>query len=206
MSRAVIVLGGNIINYDRIKEKLCKDDYFIFCDKGLIHQESLSIKPNLIVGDFDSCPAIKGVEVVKYPCEKDDTDALCGIKEAIQRGFKDYLILGALGRRVDHALANIYLLYYLSTHLLKGKIIDDYSEIEIVSKEKVVVENCYPFFSLLALFGKAEGVNIRGAKYNLENATINPTYQYAISNEILDKEATIWVERGTLLLVKDYVG
>ena len=55
MNRCVIVAAGEIHNYGSAISFLRKDDYFIFCDGGLSHAESLCIKPNLIVGDFDSC-------------------------------------------------------------------------------------------------------------------------------------------------------
>ena len=38
----------------------------------------------------------------------------------------------------------------------------------------------------------------------LDNATINPKYQYAISNEVAgDEPAKVSVEEGVLLLMKD---
>ena len=54
MSRCVIVGGADINNYGFIREKLCANDYVIFCDSGLKHLENLQVQPSLIVGDFDS--------------------------------------------------------------------------------------------------------------------------------------------------------
>ena len=53
MSRCVIVGGADINNYGFIREKLCADDYVIFCDSGLKHLENLQVQPSLSVGDFD---------------------------------------------------------------------------------------------------------------------------------------------------------
>ena len=53
MSRCVIVGGADINNYGFIREKLCADDYVIFCDSGLKHLENLQVQPSLIVGDFN---------------------------------------------------------------------------------------------------------------------------------------------------------
>ena len=53
MSRCVFVGGADITNYGFIREKLCADDYVIFCDSGLKHLENLQVQPSLIVGDFD---------------------------------------------------------------------------------------------------------------------------------------------------------
>lgn len=204
MACAVVVLGGFIENYEEIKEKISKDSYFIYCDKGLIHEKSLGRKPDLAVGDFDSCPIPENTEVITLPREKDDTDGRYGVKEAIKRGYKEIIILGATGGRIDHTLGNIYLLDYIYSNGLSGIIIGDSSSIEIVGKEKKYIEKCYPVFSLIAAFGKAEGVEIRGAKYNLVNATIEPSFQYGISNEVDKSVAEVWVEKGKLLLIKNW--
>ena len=91
MGRCVIVGGAAINNYSSIREKLCTDDYVIFCDSGLKHLEQLQAKPNLIVGDFDSHenPHLE-VETTVLPCEKDDTDIVYAVKEAMKRGFDNF--------------------------------------------------------------------------------------------------------------------
>lgn len=204
MTCAVVVLGGFIGNYEEIKEKISRDSYFIYCDRGLIHEKGLGRKPDLAVGDFDSCPIPEGTEVITLPREKDDTDGRYGVKEAIKRGYKEIIILGAIGGRIDHTLGNIYLLDYIYSNGLSGIIIGDSSSIEIVGKEKKYIEKCYPVFSLIAAFGKAEGIEIRGAKYNLVNGTIEPNFQYGISNEVDKSVAEVWVEKGKLLLIKNW--
>ena len=54
MKRCVVVGGADINNYEYIRDCLCEDDYIVFCDSVLKHMDSLGVKPNLIVGDFDS--------------------------------------------------------------------------------------------------------------------------------------------------------
>ena len=165
MKRCVIVGGADISNYGFIREKLCADDYVIFCDSGLKHLESLQVQPSLIVGDFDSHenPHLD-VETIVLPCEKDDTDTVFAIKEAIKRGFDDFLLVGVIGARLDHTLGNISILLYLDALGKAGCIIDDYSEMEIVSKDPVCVTDTCSFFSLLNITGCAKGITITGAK------------------------------------------
>ncbi len=200
MARCVLVLGGVINDAESLKKELRHDDFFIYCDKGLINREILGRKPDLAVGDFDSVPVPDGVESVVFPPEKDDTDALCGIKEGIKRGYSKFLIIGALGKRIDHSLSNIYLLDYLYSHNLEGVIADGNSYLKIVSDNGAVVKKGCRYFSLLALFGKAEGIEIKGAKYNLADGTIDSDYQYGVSNEVEADEAFIRVGKGRLLL------
>ena len=85
-----------------------------------------------------------------------------------------------------------------------AKIIDDYSEIKIIKAGgKVKIKKGWKFFSLINITGTAKGINITGAKYNLENAEINPEFQYGISNEVLDSEdsAEVYLNEGNLLLI-----
>ena len=203
--RCVIVGGADIHNYGFLREVLCADDYVVFCDSGLKHLDGLQVKPGLIVGDFDSHenPHLD-VETIVLPCEKDDTDTVFAVKEAIKRGFDDFLLVGVVGARLDHTLANVSLLLYLDSLGKKGQIIDDYSEMEIVSDAPVSIPERYPFFSLLNITGCAKGITVTGAKYPLQDAEITCEYQYGVSNEVLAGEtATVSVKEGKLLLIKN---
>jgi len=204
MGRCVIVGGADINNYAFVRERLREDDYIIFCDSGLKHMDALNAKPGLIVGDFDSHDDPRlDVETIVLPCEKDDTDTFYAVKEAVKRGYEDFLLVGVIGARLDHSLANLSILLYLDSLGRSGRIIDDYSEMEIVSKEPVSIGDDYSYFSLMNITGRAKGITVRGAKYPLENAEISCEYQYGVSNEVLKGEyATVAVEDGKLLLVK----
>ena len=202
--RCVIVGGADIRNYAFIRETLCGEDYVIFCDSGLKHLEQLQVAPSLIVGDFDSHenPHLD-VETIVLPCEKDDTDTVFAVKEAIKRGFEDFLLIGVVGARLDHTLGNVSILLYLDSLGKKGSIIYDYSEMELVSDEPVSICDRYAFFSLLNITGCAKGITITGAKYPLNGGEITCEYQYGISNEVLPGEtAQVSVACGKLLLIK----
>ena len=204
MRRCVIVGGADIGNYDCIRSSLLEDDFIVFCDSGLKHLEALQVKPGLIVGDFDSHdnPHLD-VETIVLPCEKDDTDTVFAVKEAVKRGFDDFLLIGVVGARLDHTLGNVSILLYLDSIGKKGIIIDDYSEIEIVSSESAYVEDSYAFFSLINITGTAKDVTIENAKYPLEHAEITCEYQYGVSNEVIPgKTAKIIISDGKLLLIK----
>ena len=205
MSRCIIVGGADINNYNYIRESLQSDDYVIFCDSGLKHLSSLQVKPSLIVGDFDSHenPHLD-TETIVLPCEKDDTDTVYAMKEAIKRGFDTFLLIGVVGGRLDHTLGNISMLLYLDSHGCKGTIIDDYSEMEIISSAPAYIEDKYEFFSLLNITGCAKGITIQNAKYPLNDGEITCEYQYGVSNEVLPgKTAIVSVHEGKLLLIKD---
>ena len=204
MSRCVIAGGADIADYERIRSKLREDDFLIFCDSGLKHRMGLGRTPGLIVGDFDSTenPHLD-VETIVLPCEKDDTDTVYAVKEAVRRGYEEFLLIGVCGGRLDHTLGNVSILLYLDSIGKKAAILDDHSEMELISGQTVRVEDRYLYFSLLNISGCAEGITIRNAKYPLEEGTIRSEYQYGISNEVLPgKTAEISVKKGNLLLIK----
>lgn len=205
MKRCVIVGGADIHAYDVIRSGLRADDFVIYCDSGLKHMEALGAEPGLIVGDFDSHenPHMQ-TETIVLPCEKDDTDTVYAVKEALKRGFEDFLLIGAVGGRLDHTLGNVSILLYLDSLNKKGTILDDYSEMQIVSGEPVTVDDSFGFFSLLNITGTARGITIENAKYPLKDAEITCEYQYGVSNEVLPgRVAEIRVREGKLLLIKD---
>lgn len=207
MRRCVIVGGASIGDYETVGAMLRPDDYVIYCDCGLRHMDGLGAEPDLIVGDFDSYSNPEfDAETIVLPCEKDDTDTVFAVKEALKRGFEEFLLVGVVGERLDHTLGNVSILLMLDSEGKKGTIIDDYSEMEIVSDRcgmPCIIDDSYVYFSLINISGTARGVNIRGAKYPLENAEITCEYQYGVSNEVLlGCTAEVSVGEGRLLLVK----
>ena len=78
--------------------------------------------------------------------KRDDTDTVFAVKEAIKRGFDDFLLIGVVGARLDHTLGNVSSLLYLDSLGKKGYIIDDYSEMEIVSNKPTYIENSFRSF------------------------------------------------------------
>ena len=204
MQRCVIVGGAGIHEYQRIRESLRDDDWFVYCDGGLKHIQELGREPDLIVGDFDSHeqPDTEA-ETIVLPCEKDDTDTAYAVKEAVRRGFREFLLVGVTGERFDHTFGNVSLLLYLDSMGIPACILDDYSEMRIISRETADVKGDCSWFSLLNISGKAKGITIRGAKYPLTEGEITSEYQYGISNEVLPGEtASVSVREGRLLLVK----
>ena len=205
MARCVIIGGAAIKDYERIRQTLRAGDFFIFCDSGLCHLEKLGVRPDLVVGDFDShADPHLPVETIVLPSVKDDTDTVYAAREALKRGFDEFLLLGVIGGRLDHTLGNLAILLMLDARGKRCAAMDDYSRVEVVSREPARVRHGeYPYFSLLNITGTAKGVTVRNAKYPLADAEITCDYQYGISNEPLPgMTAEVSLREGRLLLVK----
>ena len=204
MKRCVIIGGAEIKNYNDIKKSLLADDFYIFCDSGLFHADALGVSPDLIVGDFDSHEKPEEMcEMIVLPREKNDTDTFFAAKEALKRGFSDFLLLGVCGGRLDHTLGNISILLHLHSRGASAVLLDDFSEMEIVDKTPKHIPDTFPYFSVISVDGTARGITIKDAKFPVSDAEITPDYQYGISNEPLrGKTATVTVSRGRALLIK----
>lgn len=206
MKRCVIVGGARICDYGRIKSYLRKDDFFIYCDGGLNHKDALGFEADLVTGDFDSfnlqnAPA--GVELIKLPTHKDDTDVFFAAKTAVERGFDDFILIGVTGDRLDHTMCNLSVLLYLFENKKNAFAVDDYSIIKIAGSSVESIPDSFSYFSLMCINGSAKNVTIKNAEYPLDNAVIVPSYQYAISNRVLKgKTSTVTVGEGQLLLIK----
>lgn len=199
-----MVGASSINNYDRARSYIVKEkDFFIFCDGGLSHKDHLGISPDLIVGDFDSHNLESfREETIVLPHVKDDTDSIYAAKEAIARGYDDFLLLGMSGNRLDHTLANLSLMLMLNKNKRHALLLDDLSEAEIVASGSALIPDHFPYFSLMTIDGNAI-VSVENALYPLENFTLKTDYPIGISNEPLPgKTAIVQVLSGKILLFR----
>ncbi|MBB2955150.1 thiamine pyrophosphokinase [Bifidobacterium commune] len=118
----VIFAAGSYYGNEPHGGDLPIDALVIAADGGFDHANVLGIKPDLVIGDFDSANASipQGIETIRLPAEHDDPDMLSALKIGWSRGCRDFFIYGALGGRIDHAIANVQLLAFLSHHGGRG--------------------------------------------------------------------------------------
>ncbi|MBO4422959.1 MAG: thiamine diphosphokinase [Clostridia bacterium] len=203
-NRCVIAGAAEIKRYDLISAYFKDGDFFIYCDAGLKHEAMFGRPADLIVGDFDSTenPG-RNIETIVLPHVKDDTDTVYAVKEGMKRGFTEFLLVGVIGGRLDHTLGNVAILNMLETAGCHGMIVDDRSEIEIVSDKPAYVTDGYPYFSLLNITGVCRGVSVKNALYPLDDAELTTDFPLGVSNEPLKgKTAKITVGEGRALLVR----
>ncbi len=207
MQRAVVVAGGEISDYARIRKLICSEDYLIYCDSGLRHINGLMKNPDLIIGDFDSHekPTETNCECIVLPCEKDDTDSFFALKQAIESGYKSVLFLGCTGGRLDHTFANLSAMCYAYEHGVTPEMADDYSVYKMIAEKPLTIKNdeC-EYFSVIPIDGKLNNLTIIGAKYPLENASVDMTYLYSVSNEVADEQSIVDTNGERALIILDY--
>lgn len=207
MRECAVFAGGVIENPEFIdKEELLNScDYIICADGGYRYAEKLGIVPDLFVGDFDSYSGElpKGIKVHKSVPEKDDTDTLLAVREAIEAGCGKIRLYGALGARIDHTLANIQTMIFAHNRGCELKIIDETNEMSLQGAgERSYIRREGWYFSLFAVVGNAVISSCRGVKYPIENYEMTPGFPIGVSNEITAEKAVLCVESGLVLAVR----
>lgn len=160
--------------------------------------------PDVIVGDFDSYigDISDGIEVVRTVPEKDETDTMMALKLALERGYKKIMMVGALGGRIDHMLANISLTAFAAEKGADLQIVDSHHQIFAVrNAKKRVPRSEWRNLSVFAFDTKCEGVNLKGVKYPLKEAVLSNTFALGVSNEFAAPTAEIQVKSGTLIVI-----
>ena len=202
MSEFCLIISGAPECYFPVS--FTKADFVIACDAGYIHAQRADIVPDVIIGDFDSylgdLPG--GVEIIRTKPEKDDTDTMMALKLAIRRGYRRIMLVGALGGRIDHMLANISLIAFAATKGADLQIVDGHHQIFAVRDGKRrVPRSSWRNISVFAFDTECTGVTLRGVKYPLEGAVLTNTFALGVSNEFTEDIAEISVESGILIVV-----
>lgn len=199
--RCVILAGGPM--EPSMQALLRPEDFIIAVDAGVLAAKRFSLAPALCLGDWDSAPKPDAdCPCIVLPAQKDDTDTYYAARVAIEKGFAEVLILGGLGGRMDHTLANISTLLFLRKNGVAAVLQDENTWMTVLQNEqKEIFDRPGFYLSVFALEGEARGVFISGAKYALQNAAITESFPIGVSNEILQKSAVIGVENGALLVL-----
>lgn len=201
MGRCIIFCAAD---FHGLIEPFADDDYIIAADGGLSHVEKLGITPNGILGDFDSLGYTPSGSTV-FPVEKDDTDAMLAVRKGLELGYQEFYLYGSLdGPRLDHTVANFQTLQFLSDHGACGYLIGKDYIVTVVTNSRLQFDaSCTGIFSVFCMGKDAEGVTIKGGKYDAENVTLSAGFPLGVSNHFEGAEVTVSVENGSLLVLWD---
>ena len=190
--------------FDGLAQPIEQGDYVLAADGGLRHLQVLSIKPDGILGDFDSLGYVPAGAAV-FPVEKDDTDAMLAVRHGLEKGFREFVIYGGLdGQRLDHTIANYQTLHFLTQNDARGYLVGkDYIVTAIRNDSIRFSEAAEGILSLFCLGADAHGVCIQGLQYPLENGVLTSGFPLGVSNHFTGKPAEISVADGSLLIMWD---
>lgn len=221
---------------------LNNDDYIICVDGGYDLALAENISPHIVIGDFDSSSKNSPVfsisaydsshtttydgshkennspEIVRLPVEKDDTDTMMALKHGIHMGFTNIILIGGVGGRLDHTIANLQALSYFLDHAPLGDSVDipkpsiwllgKKNKVTLIQSQKIIIGDQFPLrrddskLSLLSFTQQCTGITISGVKYPLKNATLTQSFPLGVSNEVLEGSvAKVSVDQGKLLVI-----
>lgn len=209
MNRCILIpsyVTGQVTNLIKIEST----DMVLCADSGLFLALQNGLIPHAVIGDMDSLEEReydrsslpKGVLWIQSPKNKDMTDTALCMEYALAQGCDELVVIGGLGGRLDHTLANLQNMVGFSKRGLKISLLDQNTRIYVITDDTMTVE-ALPGFSLsvLSWSEKAMGVSLSGVAYPLSEATLTSDVPLGVSNEIIGAQAAIQVRHGTLLVV-----
>ena len=220
---AVIFANGEIGDYAAARRLVQPGDFLVAADGGLRHLQVLNLLPGLLIGDLDSVTPedvaamqSAGVEIKRYPVEKDETDLELALLAVASAGWRTVRVAGGLGGRLDQTLGNLSLLLLpaLEGPALEGpalagpaladldlRLDDGREETWLIRRQTTVEGRPGDVVSLLPLNGPAAGIVTVGLQYPLRHETLYPEHTRGISNVMQGQRAAISLEKGLLLCI-----
>ncbi len=207
--KGLIISSGDFNNYELLAHMVKDKDYILCADGGLRHIMSINKCPDAIIGDFDSIDSkaesyirVNNIPMYKFPIEKDETDTELAIMQLIKIGCDDITLVGGTGTRMDHSLANIYLLKRLNDEGIKAKIVDDHNTIYFCNDSLELLRNDNKYVSVIPITLNGVIVTLNGFYYPLLDATIKFGSTLGVSNKIIEKTGIIRITSGEALIIE----
>lgn len=208
--KAVLFAGAAITDYSFCEKYLQNADWIICCDGGMHHAKALGITPNYIVGDFDSVrPEVleeyrnMGISIRQFPTHKNETDMQLGMLLALELGATELVLIGGIGDRFDHTLANAHLLLYLLKKGVCGILVNEKNRVELIDKEVTLYGKAGDLVSTIPLSMQVEGVTLEGLEYPLVDYDLALDDKLvAVSNVMTGTEAKVKIRKGYLFVMQ----
>ncbi len=211
--RAVVVANGPLPTHPFCQHLVEDNDLVICVDGGAGKALALGLMPEVVIGDMDSLEAplreqlrAKGCRFIEYPSRKDETDSELAIRHALSLGATEIIMLGMLGARIDHSLANIMLLTLPELEQVKVRLVEGCQEVFVIRDEILIEGMPGDTLSLLPLSGDVVGVRTEGLEYPLHYGTLRFGAARGVSNVLTASRAKITVGSGLLLVVHHHSG
>ncbi|MCX6035094.1 MAG: thiamine diphosphokinase [Chloroflexi bacterium] len=208
MSRALIFVNGRIPDLELVRRLIRTGDTILAADGGTRLVLSLGLAPSVIIGDLDSLTDndrreldMAGTEIQRYPRDKNETDFELALHYTAEAGYREILIVAALGNRLDQTLGNLALLTDPSLAGLDVRVDDGVEQAYFVRTQTQVEGRPCDLVSLIPWGGEVTGVATVGLRWPLRGETLYPYQTRGISNEILGETASVSLKSGLLLVV-----
>ena len=214
MSKRTVIVSGGILEKEFVLPILQSEEteFIIGVDKGLQFLYENEIKPDYIVGDFDSVPreiveyyrTEENVPIREFNPVKDASDTEIALRLCLGLRRKEIYILGGTGNRIDHLWANIQCLNIALAAGSEAMILDSHNRIRILEHGITLTraEAFGKYFSVFPLELPVEDFSISGAKYPLQNHLLSAGDSLCVSKEFAEDEVKISFVCGKVILME----
>lgn len=192
---------------------IAEPQVIIAADGGANHCLRLGIQPDILIGDLDSINSdshadleAAGIHIIRYAENKDETDLELAINYAVEHGATRITLYGILGGRWDMSFANVMLLAAPKYAAIEFHVISVSLQIFILrdGQTATLFGNPGDIVSVLPFGGDALGIRYSGLAWSLDHGNLNTGSPIGVSNRMLEKEATITLESGTLIIFHNF--
>lgn len=200
----LIIAGSPDCDVELIRDEALSCDLLICADRGYSHAKRAGVMPDIVIGDFDSCrdEVAGNFETVKLNTDKDFTDTLVCAEKALEYGCKEITILSALGGRLDHTLANFYLLSFINSKGGRAVLLSAKERIELMPKGSFWFDDLKGLtFSLFPFGCESAVLSVKGARYELDEYTLKSEVPIGVSNVFSSERCEIKVSSGAVIII-----
>lgn len=193
--------GIILLNGEPYSGEIDDNNAIVYCCDGAYLWAHGKVRIDKNVGDFDSLnitPEPPPEEI--YPSEKNFTDAEIAFYKLLARGVDEIEIYGGGGKREDHFLGNLHLLYLALRRRVKCTIITDGAYIFAASGVISLSGFVGKTFSVLPFGGPLHIMDFEGVKYAYPEWLVYGECR-GISNVVESLGAMLRVDGAALIIV-----
>lgn len=183
-------------------------DLVVGADGGAGFLLDAALVPTVVVGDFDSLPAVRvaqletaGVELARHPVRKDRTDGELAVDEARRRGAGEVVLAGALGA-LDHTLGHLAVLRRLEAAAVPSRLVSPRLTVRVLAAPAGAALDAPPGTRVsLVPLGADAIVTLTGLSYRLARGTLPADACLGLGNSVARSGASVTIHEGAVAVL-----
>jgi thiamine pyrophosphokinase len=187
--------------------KLCQGKFKIAADGGYNFFKAAGIKPDIIIGDFDSLnkTSVKNIRMLEFPRRKNQTDTELALQYCIEDRYRTIDIVMPITGEPDHFMGLISLLQtpefgWQKKFKVAVRIVNHDCEMFLLVNRDMTFIDCRNEKLSVLPYGGPIRLTCLGMEYPAEDLLIKPWQTRGMRNLIRRHSARIAV-KGTALVV-----
>jgi len=208
MKKCLIIANGKSPTKKVVEYFYDKGFNTIICaDGGANSARKLGIIPDFIIGDLDSISLstlkyFKNKSTIIQIKRQNDTDVEKCLKFAIKKGFKEAILLGVTGDRLDHTICNLGIVIKFFSKI-KIYLTAESSFLTPINSDTIIKSKIGETISIYAFDHKTRITSV-GLKYKLQKSSLPFGVRESTSNVSISNEVKLKVSGGIVFVIRDF--